>query len=286
MKDFADRVAVVTGAASGMGLAFATRFAGEGMKVVLADIENEPLAMAEAGLKARNADVLAVRTNVLHENDLERLADAAFSRFGNVHILCNNAGVAARSIGTAAWDATLADWEWTIGVNFWGVLYGVRAFLPRMIASGDEGHIVNTASMAGLMPGGADPYSVSKHAVVCLSEGLYRDFRARNLRLNASVLCPGFVNTNILEAERNRPREFGTALATADLAPQDRQRLEALAGMLSGGFAPEEIAAQVFEAIRDEQFYIIPTQPQFMDLVRQRFDDILARRNPAPTAFV
>jgi NAD(P)-dependent dehydrogenase (short-subunit alcohol dehydrogenase family) len=215
MKELAGRVAVVTGAASGMGLAFAQRFADEGMSVVLADIESEPLAMAEASIRAKGAKALAVRTNVLEGGEIERLADAAFATFGNVHVLCNNAGVAGGA-PAPVWEAPLRDWDWVMGVNFYGVLRGIQAFLPRMLAKGEEGHIVNTASVAGLLTG-ANPYSVAKQGVVCLTEGLYRDLRAAGAKVSASVLCPGWVNTQIGEAERNRPPEYGAA--------QDPERL-------------------------------------------------------------
>jgi NAD(P)-dependent dehydrogenase (short-subunit alcohol dehydrogenase family) len=279
MKDLAGKVAVVTGAASGMGLAFATRFAEEGMSVVLADIESEPLAMAEAAIKAKGAKALAVRTNVLHEQEIYRLADTAFRTFGNVHVLCNNAGVAGGTMGVPAWEIPLSDWDWILGVNFMGVLHGVRAFVPRMIANGEEGHVVNTASLAGLITG-ANPYGVSKHGVVCLTEGLYQDFKLRGTKLSASVLCPGWVNTNIMEAERNRPEEFGARADMAKLPAEVKQQRETVSALLAGGFAPEEVARQVFEAIRDDTFYIIPSQPEFIELVKQRFDNILAQRNP------
>src|SRR5687767_15042594 len=169
MKDFAGKVAVVTGAASGMGLAFSHCFAQEGMNVVLADIEAEALSMAEAAVREHGGKVTAVRANVMSEADIDRLAEAAFSTYGNVHVLVNNAGVAATAatLRSRPWEAPLADWEWTWGVNFMGVLYGIRAFVPRMLEKGEEGHIVNTASMAGLLTG-ANPYNVSKHSVVCL----------------------------------------------------------------------------------------------------------------------
>ena len=237
MKDLAGKVAVVTGAASGMGLAFANRFADEGMSVVLADIESEPLAMAEAGIKAKGAKVLPVRTNVLEDADVEKLADAAFSTFGNVHVLCNNAGVAGGS-GLPVWEAPMSDWDWVFGVNFTGVLRGIRAFVPRMIANGEEGHIVNTASVAGLLTG-ADPYSVSKHGVVCLTEGLYKQFKMMNLKLSASVLCPGWVNTNILEADRNKPQEFGPRRDRSADTPEAQQGRAMVENLLKGGFQPE-----------------------------------------------
>jgi NAD(P)-dependent dehydrogenase (short-subunit alcohol dehydrogenase family) len=280
VKDFAGRVAVVTGAASGMGLAFSHRFAEEGMSVVLADIESEPLAMAEAALKAKGGKVLAVRTDVMAEDDINRLADAAFSTFGNVHILCNNAGVAATAatLRSRPWESSLADWEWTFGVNFMGVLYGVRAFVPRMLENGEEGHIVNTASMAGLLTG-ANPYNVSKHAVVCLTEGLYKEFKDMKAKLSASVLCPGLINTAILEAERNRPSEFG-ATDKASLRPELQQFSAGFEAALKAGYEPEEVAHQVFEAIRDDRFYIFPAQEGILASVKLRMEDIIQQRNP------
>jgi NAD(P)-dependent dehydrogenase (short-subunit alcohol dehydrogenase family) len=282
MKDLAGRVAVVTGAASGMGLAFATRFAEEGMEIVLADIESEPLAMAEAAVRAKGARTIAVRTNVLSRSDIERLADAAFQMFGNVHVVCNNAGVAGGA-GKPVWEAPLSDWEWVFGVNFMGVLHGIQAFVPRMIENGDEGHIVNTASVAGLLTS-ANPYGVSKHGVVCLTEGLYKDFKARGLKLSASVLCPGWVNTNIHDAERNRPAEFGPATARSSQPPEARQRGAMVEQLLKNGFAPEEIAGKVAAAIKADQFYIIPAQESMLEAIKRRFDDLLAGRNPAVPA--
>jgi NAD(P)-dependent dehydrogenase (short-subunit alcohol dehydrogenase family) len=280
MKEFEGRVAVVTGAASGMGLAFSHRFAAEGMSVVLADIESEPLAMAELALRAKGARVLAVRTDVMREEDVNRLADAAFATFGNVHILCNNAGVAATAatLRSYAWESPLSDWDWTLGVNFMGVLYGVRAFVPRMLENGDEGHIVNTASMAGLLTG-ANPYSVSKHGVVCLTEGIYRDFKTMGARLSASVLCPGLIRTAILDAERNRPPELG-ATDLAAQRPEVREWAAAFTAALNEGIEPDEVARMVFEAIRDDQFYIFPCQPAVLESVRTRMNDIIEGRNP------
>ena len=278
MKELAGRVAVVTGAASGMGLAFAQRFAEEGMSVVLADIESEPLAMAEASIRAKGAKALAVRTNVLERGEIERLAEAAFATFGNVHVLCNNAGVAGGS-PVPVWESPLRDWDWVMGVNFHGVLRGIQAFLPRMLANGEEGHVVNTASVAGLLTG-ANPYSVAKQGVVCLTEGLYRDLRAAGSKISASVLCPGWVNTQIQEAERNRPAEYGAAQDPAKFPEEARARREMVKQFLADGYAPEEIAAQVVDAIREDQFYIIPAQPHMLEAIRQRFDGILERRNP------
>jgi NAD(P)-dependent dehydrogenase (short-subunit alcohol dehydrogenase family) len=279
VKDFKGKVAVVTGAASGMGLAFAHRFADEGMNVVLADIEAEPLAMAEAAITAKGAKALAVRTNVMSEDEVNRLADRAFAAFGNVHILCNNAGVAGGTQGMPVWEQPLSNWDWVLGVNLMGILYGIRAFVPRMIANGDEGHIVTTASLAGLLTS-ANPYGVSKHGAVCLAEGLYKEFKMRGLKLSASVLCPGWVDTNIIDSERNRPQEFGPGVDPARLPAEAQQQIAAVRGLLKGGFPPSEIAERVFEAVRDDQFYIIPSQPEFVELLNQRLDDIRERRNP------
>lgn len=282
MKDFEGKVAVVTGAASGMGLAFSHKFADEGMKVVLADIEAEPLSMAEAALKAKGAEVLSVRSNVMREDDVNALADAAFERFGNVHVLCNNAGVAATAatLRSRPWESPLADWEWTFGVNFMGVLYGIRAFIPRMLENGEEGHIVNTASMAGLLTG-ANPYNVSKHSVVCLTEGIYKEFKGMGAKLSASVLCPGLIKTAILESERNRPPEFGPATDLSAQRPELQAFSAGFEAALKMGYEPEEVAVQVFEAIRDDKFYIFPAQPNVLASVKARMEDILEQRNPS-----
>ncbi len=281
MKDFAGKVAVVTGAASGMGLAFSHRFAEAGMNVVLADIESEPLAMAEAALSAKGAKVLAVRSNVMSEDDVNRLADAAFSRFGNVHIVCNNAGVAASAatLRSRAWESSMADWDWTLGVNFMGVLYGVRAFVPRMLENGEEGHIVNTASMAGLLTG-ANPYNVSKHGVVCLTEGIYKDFKAMGAKISASVLCPGLIRTAILDAERNRPAELGPATDRASLRSEVREWSAQFEAALQAGIEPDDVAEMVFNAIRDDHFYIFPAQEGVLEIVKARMTDIIEQRNP------
>ena len=281
MKDFKDKVAVVTGAASGMGLAFAHKFADEGMSVVLADIESEPLAMAEAALKAKGGKVAAVKSNVMSEDDVNRLADAAFSTFGNVHILCNNAGVAATAatLRSRPWETPMSDWEWTWGVNFMGVLYGIRAFIPRMLENGEEGHIVNTASMAGLLTG-ANPYNVSKHSVVCLTEGIYKEFKGMGAKLSASVLCPGLIKTAILDSERNRPPEFGATDLSAQ-RPELQQFSAMFSAALNAGYEPEEVARQVFEAIRDDKFYIFPAQDNVLQSVKTRMEDIINQRNPS-----
>lgn len=281
MKDFAGKVAVVTGAASGMGLAFAHKFADEGMSVVLADIESEPLAMAEGALRAKGAKTLAVRTDVMSKEAVDRLADAAFATFGNVHIVCNNAGViaSASNLRTPAWESPLAEWDWVLGVNFMGVLHGVRAFVPRMLANGEEGHIVNTASMAGMLSGD-NAYNVSKFGVVCLTEGIYKQFKGMGAKLSASVLCPGLIKTAILDAERNRPEEFGPPVDPSKLRPELQAWSAGFTAALSAGIEPSDVGQMVFEAIRDDSFYIFPIQPGIRESLQTRLDDISQQRNP------
>src|SRR5262245_46038238 len=206
VKTFKDRIAVVTGAASGIGLALAERFAAEGMKIVMADIEATALATAEAALRRKAPAVLAVEVDVARPDDVERLARETYAAFGAAHVLCNNAGVAV--IG-AAHEHSLADWQWVINVNLWGVIHGVRAFLPRMLAGGGEGHIVNTASMSGLTTAPfMSVYDVTKHAVVALSESMYKEFALTGVPIGISVVCPGLIKTSIMQSARNRPPEL------------------------------------------------------------------------------
>jgi NAD(P)-dependent dehydrogenase (short-subunit alcohol dehydrogenase family) len=283
MQDVKGRVAVVTGAASGIGLATAHRFADEGMQLVLADIEDGALAAAEEAIKAKGVEVLAVRCDVGSEDAVNELAAAAFNTFGRVHVLFNNAGVAATAatLRSHAWEGSLADWDWTLSVNFMGVLHGVRAFVPRMLDGGDEGHIVNTASIAGLLTG-ANPYNVSKHAVVCLTEGMYRDLREMGARLSASVVCPGLINTRILEAERNRSDAFGGRTDVSTTRAEVQQFTTQFEAALRLGYPPEVVADHVVDGIRNDRFYIFPAQPEILDLVDARMNGILERRNPDP----
>ena len=200
-----------------------------------------------------------------------------------MHIVFNNAGVAATAatLRSRAWEGSLADWEWTMGVNFMGVLYGVRAFVPRMLANGDEGHIVNTASVAGLLTA-ANPYNVSKHGVVCLTEGMYLDFKEMDSPLSASVVCPGLINTKIMEAERNRPSDLGRSADLTEQRPDVQQFATMFVAALKEGYGPEVVADHVVDGIRSDRFYILPSQEELLARVDQRFQGLLDRRNPTP----
>lgn len=278
MKEFKDKVAVVTGAASGIGRAMAERFAAEGMKVVLADVEQEALAKAESEMNAEGATAVALSTDVSKASDVAALAEKTIAAFGAVHILCNNAGVA---VGGMSWERPLKDWQWVIGVNLWGVIHGIRTFVPIMLGQNSEGHIVNTASMAGLLSGpGSAPYNVTKHAVVTLSECLHHEFALTGAKLKVSVLCPGWVNTRILDAERNRPAELQDESAEATRTPEMEMMEQVFRKLLATGLNPDQVAEQVFRAINDERFYIL-THAEWKDYVRTRMEDILEGRNPA-----
>src|SRR3954451_20408164 len=279
MKDLKGKVGVVTGAASGIGNAVATRLAEEGMKVVLADIEEGPLADAEKVLADTGATVLAVPTDVTKGDQMDALAEKTYATFGTAHVVHNNAGVAT---GGPMWTLTEADWQWVLGVNLWGVIHGVRAFVPRMVEQA-EGHVVNTASMAGLTSAPMmGPYNVSKHGVVTLSETRAAELALVGSPVKVSVLCPGWVNTRINEAERTRPPELQDAApADPSMAEMGRQLLD---GLIASGLPPSEVAGRVLDAIREERFYIL-THPEMTPMIEQRMTDILEGRNPAPTFF-
>jgi NAD(P)-dependent dehydrogenase (short-subunit alcohol dehydrogenase family) len=275
VKVLEGRVAVVTGAASGIGLALAERFAAEGMKVVMADVEAAALDRAAAAVRAKAPGVLAVRVDVARAEDVERLAGETYAAFGAAHVVCNNAGVAV--IG-AVHEHSLADWQWVMGVNLWGVIHGVRAFVPRMLAGGDEGHIVNTASMAGLTTAPfMSVYDVTKHGVVALSESMYREFAETGAPIGVSVVCPGLINTSIMRSSRNRPLELSEE---GKVGPMAEAFSQSLSDRLAGGYLPAEVADQVVRGVREGRFYIVPAQPEVRHWATVRAQDIIDLRNP------
>ncbi len=272
MKQFKGKVAVITGAASGIGRGIADRCAQEGMKVVLADIENEALAEAEGQMVAAGATVLAVSTDVSKSNDVEALAQKTLDAFGAVHLVCNNAGVFSPRL-TSIWESSLDDWSWVMGVNLWGVIHGVRVFVPVMLEQDTECHIVNTASIAGLTSGSIiGLYGVTKHAVVSLSETLYLQLAEAGAKVKVSVLCPAYVHTRLCDSERNRPIEVKLSADDEAMREEFRQAFEA-------GMSPSRVADHVFDAIRDEKFYIL-THPESKRNVQIRMEGILQERSP------
>jgi NAD(P)-dependent dehydrogenase (short-subunit alcohol dehydrogenase family) len=272
------KVAVVTGAASGIGFALAERFAREGMKVVLADVQADALARAEAELRGRGATVLAVKTDVRQASEVEALAEKTLAEFDEVHVVCNNAGV---YLTKSSWEHTLTDWEWVLGVNLWGVIHGVRTFVPILLHQGTEGHIVNTASSAGLgSVAFLGSYCVSKFGVVALSECLAKELARIGTPVKVSVLCPQMVRTNLMTSARNRP----LALTNSEEASSPRAGAQELDEVLRKGFeetgiTPVQVADHVVAAIRADTFYIL-THPTTKEHVRVRMEGIMEGRNP------
>jgi len=278
------KVAVVTGGASGIGRAMATRFAAAGMRVVLADIEKSALDEVVESLNGDGAEAIGVPTDVSDGASVEALRDAAVDHFGTVHVLCNNAGVGN---GGLSWEQPVADWEWVLGVNLWGVIHGIRAFMPVLLAQG-EGHVVNTASMAGLAsPPMMAAYNVTKHGVVTLSETMFGELAMLESPVGVSVLCPGWVNTRIHESGRNRP-EGTDPSGEAEVDEEAAQRAElfrsTLEGLIHTGLDPAGVADLVLDAIVTRRFYIL-THPEWKPMISGRVDAIVNEQDP-PLAFL
>ena len=274
MEELQGRVAVVTGGASGIGRGMAEAFLAEGMHVVLGDIEAEPLATTTKELSRDGARVIGVACDVSKPESVEALRDAALSEFGKVHVVCNNAGVGGG--GGAMWEASLDDWDWVLGVNLMGVIHGIRSFVPAMIEQGEGGHVVNTSSMAGLIPA-MGTYGVTKHAVVALSESLWSELSGRGEQVGVSVLCPGWVRTRIAESERNRPET--PRPDPGPNAAQFEMMRKMIASFVEGGLDPLEVGRLVAQSIREKRFYVLP-HPHWSGMIQNRFENILEGRNP------
>jgi len=265
---------VITGAASGIGRALADAFSNVAARIVIADIELEPLRLAEQELRGAGADVLAVQTDVANPGSVNALANATLAAFGRVDIVCNNAGV-GQSL-RPVWEFSTPYWEWLLGVNLWGVIHGIQTFVPILLRQGSEAHIVNTASVGGLLSyplTHVGPYCAAKHAVVSLSETLAADLLHAHSNIRVSVLCPGFVRTKIMKSERHRPSHLASeGHANAELEKMWNAGVDA-------GADPESIAAEVLAAIRAERLYVLPSR-EFDGAIRSHAEDLVSQRNP------
>ena len=266
---------MVTGAASGIGLALAEKLARENMQVMLADVEEERLELAVEDLRKYQLSVSGVVADVLVEESIQNLLARARDQYGNIHMLCSNAGVGANSGTKAIWEVGKKDWDWVMGVNYQGVLNGFQTFIPHMVEHGEESHLMTTVSLAGLLPG-SGTYGVSKHAVMALTEAVRNDLLARGANVSVSALCPGFVDTNIDRSERNRP----SYLADPEVS-LDKSGNSPVSQLLRRGKQPSEIADIVFEAIKEGIFYILP-HPAWDKMLNDRFEQMLSRE-PLPT---
>jgi len=274
VQELNNRVGVVTGAASGIGLALAERFVAEGMRVVIADVESKRLDEAAALLRKGGGVVLPVPCDVANADAVEALAEASYAEFGAVHVLCNNAGVLS---GGLTWETPVEDWNWVLGVNLYGIIHGLRSFVPRMQAQDTEGHIVNVASMAGVTTTPmTSVYTVSKHAALALSECLHKELQMTGSKLRASVLCPEMIDTAIGDADRNRPDALRTE---SDSATKD-MIVKATADAARQGLPPAEMAERVVRAIREERFYILSEDAIWRPMANLRSEDLLAGRDP------
>jgi NAD(P)-dependent dehydrogenase (short-subunit alcohol dehydrogenase family) len=271
----AGQIAVVTGAGSGIGRALAVRFGQAGLHVVLADVDEAGMVETAGLVEAHGVQTSMVPTDVSKEAEVGALATATLERFGDVHVVCNNAGVAA--LGDA-WFGPFSTWEWTIGVNLYGVVHGIRAFLPLFAMAGGPRHFVNTASIAGLTPGFSPPYDASKHAVVAISEDLFVNMRAAGLPIGVSVLCPGWVRTKILDSDRNWPDELGER-------PEQTPTAKVFSGHVGRAIdeatTPAAIADEVADAVEAGRFWVIP-HDDFFAMAVERWERMAQRLDPEP----
>jgi NAD(P)-dependent dehydrogenase (short-subunit alcohol dehydrogenase family) len=271
MKELRGKVAAVTGAASGLGRAMALAFADEGMNVALGDVADASDTFAQ--VERRGVSALSMKLDVSNAREVEAFAELIDRDLGGAHVVCNNAGVSPLG---AAWEMSYGDWQWILGVNLWGVIHGVRAFVPRLLAR-NEGHIVNTASVAGLIsPPGTAAYNVTKHAVVALSETLYHDLRERAAAVGVSVLCPAYVPTGIADSERNRPAGVEPTVKTKETLAREAMLRKAVS---SGRLSADDVARAVVQAVKEERFYVL-THPRIKGAIRARMEDILEERAP------
>ena len=280
MQDVAGRVAVITGGASGIGRGMAEAFGAAGMRLVLADVDEARVTETARALEKDGVEVVPMRCDVARQSDVDALAQRALDRFGAVHVVCNNAGVAHGGVPT--WESTLHDWEWIVGVNLMGVVHGVRTFTPILLEEG-AGHIVNTASMAGLISGAGNAlYGVTKHAVVALSEALYNELAAVGRDVHVSVLCPGWINTEILRSsERNQPEAVRHSRPEVRTTPDSEIRRKQVEHLLASGLAPRKVGDLVLAAIRENRFWIL-THPEWKGAIRHRLENVLEERAPRP----
>lgn len=277
MKDFNNKVAVITGAASGIGYGLAVHCARKGMKLVLADIEGNALSKTLSEMKVAGAEATAVVTDVSKHQEIKALAEKTINTYEKVDLLFNNAGVAT---GSSLWESSMNDCKWVIDVNFWGVIHCIREFVPIMLEQKTPCHIVNTSSITGLSTYHPSAlYQLTKHSIVALSEQLHHDLTLRKAPIKVSVLCPGFVNTQIMDAERNRPEEYLNTPSGKNRKPGSDEEEQAFRRMIETGMSPLKVAEIVFRAIAEEKFFIF-THPEMKPLIQGRMEDILEGRNP------
>jgi NAD(P)-dependent dehydrogenase (short-subunit alcohol dehydrogenase family) len=284
MTNLMGKTAVLTGAANGIGLAAAERFLKAGMKVVIADIDANSIDIQVSRLKAEGYPVEGKVTDVTNESSVRELAEFAMNKFGNIHILCNNAGIGGGAADDKSlWEASISDWKWVLDINVWGVIHGIRVFTPLMLAHGQEGHIINTASKAGLIFG-TSLYSTSKHTVIALTEALYAQLKQVNSKLAVSVLCPGAVNTNLnSNSNRIRPvdKKSNENLSNQDYPLQSKNFMSTYQSTvqtrMAAGKEPSEIAEMLMQGLENDDFYIMPSRLEDA-VVDERYKNIQTRK--------